>query len=63
MKTKKLSLKDLTVKSFVTTIEPSYQGKLLGGDPLGSKPFCSYDDGCITGGTGCGITNVYPFCR
>lgn len=63
MKTAKLKISDLKVKSFVTSIDPAHQNKLVGGEIIpASKINCSYDDGCITGGPACSITNISPIC-
>jgi hypothetical protein len=45
-------------------VPSAYQEMLKGGlEPTGgSKINCSYDDGCITGGPGCQITNIQPLC-
>lgn len=63
MKTNKLKLSDLKVKSFVTAIAPASQKNLVGGEIVpASKINCSYDDGCITGGPACEVTNISPLC-
>lgn len=65
MKTKKLKLKDLSIKSFTTTLHPE---QIKGGDATltvcGVDTLnCSQYDGCLTGGRGgCKITYVSPIC-